>query len=1157
MNLSQLFKKLTAHALIISFTALSIQPSIANPDRISDGELFVGSMRQAISILSSAEDPECLLTTAYLTHLIQEKRQKGSHTAPKSVGNQGDEWFDTPLAEISRELTGLWKQTVVGEYSPYLLEQRVKVWQERLPGFKDELEGTLGVINQTLRHNDMLTKTSLLYDTVRLLSTTLYGHDNASEFVDCLSFYSDKASLQVQKTNLELASSLLHITQFVQNDAVAQASIRVLERLQQALIVVNAQASEAREAEEFVRMASKELPFLHHLTRAQLASELPFYGVSNSRFPKAKRISKKSKEHRKHFRELPFYGVSDFSDEFPKSKDKYKSKAHHKHSPVLVTNYTKLGVAAALMLIANQVVPAAAAPSVVNNHWEVQRGERFIVDSNNFRVTDPTVPDESLMITVWDRSYCQFNRDWFVVSIGTFDQQEISDGRIDFMHQASSSEPPTVIFKVSNGNATEDITVPATIIYDPTPWIPPSTGTSGEGLGIGPGTSSTTGGNGVGAGDSESLGTGAKVGIFSGIAACLTATIGFVGKKIYRHNVDKSNAKRSPLTAAFCKIAGVENDEELRSVIEGQIVPGLDSSYDQNLGTNPVVRKLVAGKLALAIDELVADNKIDKVATGWFSRYIKGAAPHKIAMDYFSSQDHVQATIDQVANAAKLQKSEDPKVQVTVRSKGIDGDSEYLTNGDVVIDVAPSSPQNATPETPFELSSHKIRRLPLAGDLYELMPEIYRDEEQEVSALGISVPQFPSGRETVELSLGSGNFGEIILAWNKRTHETVACKRVRGAKAIAASVAEANIQKAIAGRALVPGSNVLPIYNTINGSDELLHFMPLAGYGNGATVQRYIQETDNGSLTSQVLARCFRDLLRGVDAIHNKKYAHLDLKPENMVFRQDEEGTVTGIITDFGCSKKLDEIGQKANGDMRYLSPERFAALRGERTSFSGQKADAWASGLFMLCLITGETPDRLLKMPMDRGISIQECTDEFFDNALRDVFARQWPGSLKPQIEEVKKLLVVNPNERSSVGQVLNSAHFKRMAGTLDAPLGKTSLTRLRDEAAKPLAARSNASQSGASTNPYVGGDQSQYYVNHYHYHNDGRANDSTGGASEHYNTSNDYNSLGASIGYQNKVMPVAPPSQIGMTARPPVPGRPPVLPQRFNDPGGAYFTE
>ena len=103
----------------------------------------------------------------------------------------------------------------------------------------------------------------------------------------------------------------------------------------------------------------------------------------------------------------------------------------------------------------------------------------------------------------------------------------------------------------------------------------------------------------------------------------------------------------------------------------------------------------------------------------------------------------------------------------------------------------------------------------------------------------------------------------------------------------------------------------------------------------------------------------------------------------------------------------------------------------------------------------------------------------------------------------------------------MLNSDDFKKMERTIDTPLGKTSLTRLRDEVE---ADRSNASQFGDS------------------------ANDSTVGANENYNTANDYSSLGASPNYQNQPMPVAPPnSQVGMQ-RPSAPGRPLVPPQRFN---------
>src|SRR4029077_4332312 len=68
--------------------------------------------------------------------------------------------------------------------------------------------------------------------------------------------------------------------------------------------------------------------------------------------------------------------------------------------------------------------------------------------------------------------------------------------------------------------------------------------------------------------------------------------------------------------------------------------------------------------------------------------------------------------------------------------------------------------------------------------------------------------------------------------------------------------------------------------------------------------------------------RVFRELMFALGDIHEKGILHRDLKPQNLMFRED--GTLA--ILDFGIAKQIDAIDRTKEGEVlgtpRYMSPE-------------------------------------------------------------------------------------------------------------------------------------------------------------------------------------------------------------------------------------------
>lgn len=92
-----------------------------------------------------------------------------------------------------------------------------------------------------------------------------------------------------------------------------------------------------------------------------------------------------------------------------------------------------------------------------------------------------------------------------------------------------------------------------------------------------------------------------------------------------------------------------------------------------------------------------------------------------------------------------------------------------------------------------------------------------------------------------------------------------------------------------------------------------------------------------------------RQLFAVLSHIHSQGYAHLDIKPGNIII--DPETDSIKLI-DFGFATNKVEKCTQYNGSMPYVSPEIFY-----QEPFDARKADVWAAGLIFYYLIAGDLP--------------------------------------------------------------------------------------------------------------------------------------------------------------------------------------------------------
>ena len=148
--------------------------------------------------------------------------------------------------------------------------------------------------------------------------------------------------------------------------------------------------------------------------------------------------------------------------------------------------------------------------------------------------------------------------------------------------------------------------------------------------------------------------------------------------------------------------------------------------------------------------------------------------------------------------------------------------------------------------------------------------------------------------------------------------------------------------------------NVASVFHLGNSSGEYFYVMEFV---EGETLQSLIKRSGRPEvklaleITSQVAA--------GLEAVHEQKLVHRDIKPTNIVVRLKDDGRVTAKIIDLGLAKDIAEPGSQSAisttgsfaGTPDFDSPEQFAGLGLDIRS------DLYSLAVTLWTMLVGQVP--------------------------------------------------------------------------------------------------------------------------------------------------------------------------------------------------------
>lgn len=200
------------------------------------------------------------------------------------------------------------------------------------------------------------------------------------------------------------------------------------------------------------------------------------------------------------------------------------------------------------------------------------------------------------------------------------------------------------------------------------------------------------------------------------------------------------------------------------------------------------------------------------------------------------------------------------------------------------------------------------------------------------------------GRYRVQSHIADGGMASVYLALDTRLDRDVALKVLRSDLAQDdAFVSRFRREARSAARLSHP--NVVAVFD--QGEDDGLMFLAME-YVPGQTLREVMRA--EGPLTPRAALDILAPVLQALGAAHRAGIIHRDVKPENVILREDD-GTVK--VADFGLARAVSAHTVTSQtgvllGTVAYLSPEQV-----ER-GIADARSDVYAAGLILFEMLTG-----------------------------------------------------------------------------------------------------------------------------------------------------------------------------------------------------------
>jgi len=253
--------------------------------------------------------------------------------------------------------------------------------------------------------------------------------------------------------------------------------------------------------------------------------------------------------------------------------------------------------------------------------------------------------------------------------------------------------------------------------------------------------------------------------------------------------------------------------------------------------------------------------------------------------------------------------------------------------------------------------------------------------------------------------IGHGSMSDVHMARHKRLGRNVAIKIVHP-HLLDRPGAMKRFEREAAALAAMRHPNIVRVYEYLLEEEQAYIVMEYLG---GGTLSERLQDLRKKGKNAELdqVQEWMDSICNAVDFAHNRGLIHRDLKPVNILFR--ENGEI--VLTDFGLAFLMDHPrlspSNAITGTPAYLSPEQAQGHSGD------ERSDVYSLGIILYEILTGEPPFRGNAV----SVILQHVTEE-------PLSPRSLNRSIPREVEAVlMRALAKNPVERYQSAMALSRA--------------------------------------------------------------------------------------------------------------------------------------
>ena len=256
----------------------------------------------------------------------------------------------------------------------------------------------------------------------------------------------------------------------------------------------------------------------------------------------------------------------------------------------------------------------------------------------------------------------------------------------------------------------------------------------------------------------------------------------------------------------------------------------------------------------------------------------------------------------------------------------------------------------------------------------------------------------------ISSDLGIGSYAEVKLGIHKTTKKKYAIK-IYDKILLDDEEKKNTIKNEIYILRQLNNENIMKLYDVINTNKYLYLFLE---YIEGISLLEYIQKSKNKRIEENICKKIFYQIVEAILYCQNKNICHRDIKLENILIINEN---IIKLI-DFGFAIKCNknEFQEFFCGTLYYMPPEIV-----NKQKYIPFYSDIWSLGVLLYTMLYGIFPFKAKK------------EEELFELINKANLKFPTNIDISDEVKELlMKIIVIKPNKRISLENILNDPWFK-----------------------------------------------------------------------------------------------------------------------------------